>query len=175
MYWYILFVRTGRELKVEQFLRERLDSDIFNPFVPLQQFLFKTKGIVKKELKPLFPSYVFIESEIPGQEFIKRTKTLLCVSRDIVHILRYSDTEIAMRESEKQLLLSLCNDDRCIESSNGISEGNRIHILDGPLKGWESNVKKVNRHKRQAWVEIELMGSIRLVSVALEIVEKIKD
>lgn len=175
MYWYVFFVRTGREQKVEQFLRERLDIDMFMPFVPLQECLFKINGTVKKELKPLFPSYVFIESEISSQEFIKRTRTLIYASRDIICILRYSDTEIVMRESEKQVLLSLCNDDHCIESSSGIKEGNRIHITDGPLKGWESIVKKVNRHKRQAWIEIEFMGSIRLVSVSLEIVDKIGD
>lgn len=53
--------------------------------------------------------------------------------------------------------------------------GDRIQILDGSLKGLESIVRKVNRHKRQAWIEIEFMGDIRLVSVALEIVEKVSN
>lgn len=73
------------------------------------------------------------------------------------------------------MLLSLCNDDHCIESSSGIIEGDRIHIIEGPISGRESIVKKVNRHKRQAWIEIEFLGSMRLISVALEVVEKIRD
>ncbi len=173
MYWYVLFVRTGREHKVEQFLKERLDTCTYVPFVPLQERFFKAAGTVKKELKPLFPSYVFIESEISSHEFIKKTSALIYTSRDIVSILKYSDTEIAMRESEKQMLLSLCNDDHCIESSSGIIKGDRIHITDGPLKEWKSIVREVNRHKRQALIEIEFMGGTRLISVALEIVEKI--
>jgi transcriptional antiterminator NusG len=51
--------------------------------------------------------------------------------------------------------------------------GDKIHITDGPLKGRESIVRKVNRHKRLAWIEIKFMGEARLVSVALEIVDKI--
>lgn len=173
VYWYILYVRTGREEKVEQFLKKRMDTDVFIPFVPLHERLFKTSGTVKKEIKPLFPGYVFIESEVSCQEFIKIISILIYTSHDIVCILRYSDTEFAMRESEKQMLLSLCNDSYCIESSSGIMEGDKIRLTDGPLIGCESIIKKVNRHKRQVWIEIEFMGDIRLVCVALQIVEKV--
>lgn len=134
MYWYILFVQTGREYKVERFLKERLDSNYFMPFIPLHEMLFKKSGTVRKELKPLFPGYVFVETDLDGKEFIKGTRTIINNSCDIVSLLRYSDTEIAMKESERQMLLSLCNDKRCIESSSGIIVGDKIHILDGPLK-----------------------------------------
>jgi len=173
MYWYVIFVLTGREYKVEWFLKERLDADLFTPFIPLHECIFKKKGIVKKEVKPLFSSYVFIESEMPGQEFIKSVSNIFRTSNDIIRLLKYSDTEIAMRESERQALLSLSNDDYCIESSTGIKEGSRIYITDGPLKGRESIIKKVDRHKRKAWIEMEFMGEIRLVTVGLELVSKI--
>ncbi len=174
MLWYVFFVQTGREHKVEQFLKEQLDSHLFMPFVPLQETLFKIAGTVKKELKPLFPGYVFVESELTSQEFIRRTSTLIHTSHAIFSLLRYSDKEIAMRESEKRMLLSLCNDKHCIASSSGIMEGNRIYITDGPLKGFESLVKKVDRHKRLAWIEIDFMGDMRLIGVALEIVKKLQ-
>ncbi|NLM10169.1 MAG: antiterminator LoaP [Clostridiaceae bacterium] len=173
MYWYVLFVRTVQEFKVEQLLKERLDSDLFMPFVPLREIFFKKAGIMKKELKPLFPGYVFVESELSNREFIKKVRTLIYNSRSIFSLLKYSDTEFAMRESEKQMLLILCNDDRCIESSKGISEGNKIYITDGPLKGRESIVKKVDRHKRRAEIELEIMGDIRCISVSLEIINKV--
>ena len=68
------------------------------------------------------------------------------------------------------MLLSLCNDSHCIESSSGIIEGDKIHVTDGPLKGYESIIKRVNRHKRQAVIEIEFIGDRRQVSVPLEVV-----
>ncbi|TYQ17903.1 UNVERIFIED_CONTAM: transcriptional antiterminator NusG [Acetivibrio alkalicellulosi] len=173
MYWYVIFVQTGREYRVEEILRGQLDSEVFTPFVPLQEMIFRKGGTIKKELKPLFPGYVFVESKLISQEFIKWTNTIIYTSHVIVSLLRYSDEEIAMRESERQMLLSLCNDEHCIEVSRGIIEGDKIYITDGPLKGHESIIKKLNRHRRKAWIEIEFMGDVRLVSMALEIVEKI--
>nr|WP_205516952.1 antiterminator LoaP [Paenibacillus sp. SYP-B3998] len=165
-----MFVRTGKEQKVKELFYEWLDTDVCKPFVPLQERLFKVAGTVKKELKPLFPGYVFIESKLSILEFITHTNVVISNSRDIIRLLRYSKSEASLRDSERQVLASLCNDDYCIESSCGIIEGDRIQITGGPLKGWESRVKKINRHKRQAVIELELMGDIRLVNVALEIV-----
>ncbi|WP_041706848.1 antiterminator LoaP [Ruminiclostridium cellulolyticum] len=173
MHWYVLFVKSGREHRVEQYLKKIVGIDMINPFIPLHEFLFKISGTVKRELKPLFPGYVFIESDMAGQEFIRKLYNKIYLLSDIVRILKYSDTEIAVRDSEKQMLLDLCNNEHCIESSRGVIKGDRIYITNGPLRGRESIIKKVNRHKRQALVEMEFMGDKRLVSVALEIVEKV--
>lgn len=172
MNWYVLFVQTGKEYKVEKFLTKCLDSNVFSPFVPMHEKLYKISGTIRKEVKPLFPGYVFIESEIPDQDFIKYIRNMIFASSDIISMLKYSNTEIAMRASEMFMLISLSNADHCIKSSSGVIEGDRINIIDGPLKGWESKVRKINRHKRQVWIEIEFMGDIRLVCVALEVVKK---
>lgn len=174
MNWYVLSVLTGKEHNVEQFLKKCLDNIVFAPFLPLHEKLYKFSGTIKKENELLFPGYVFIESEVSSQEFVKHVRELICISNHIIRILRYAANDCAMRESERQMLLSLCNNDYCIESSSGIMVGERVHITDGPLKGWESVVRKVNRHKRQAWIEIEFIGEKRLVCVALEIINKIK-
>jgi len=173
MYWYVLFVKAGKERKVEQYLRKQLDADISVPFIPLQEILFRRSGIVKKEIKFLFPGYVFIESILSDQQFIQEINPVITRCSDIFGLLKYSNTEISMKESEKNMLISLCNNEYCIEASYGIIEGDKIHIIDGPLKGMESIVRKVNRHKREAVIEMEIMGEVRLVTVALEVVEKV--
>ena len=173
MYWYVLFVRSGREEKVERLLKSRLDKDLFYPFVPLHERIFKKAGVLSKEIKPLFPSYLFIESEIPGHEFVKMTSQLISSIKDIVRLVKYSNTEISLRESERLMLLSLSNSNRCIELSCGVIEGDKVRIVEGPLKGQESIIKKINRHKRQAWIEIKFIGDIQMVNLALDIVEKV--
>ena len=134
---------------------------------------FKRAGIISKELKPLFPSYVFVESDVPGDEFLEMTNQLIRSLQDIIRLVKYSNTEIPLRESERLMLLSLSNGNHCIESSSGYMEGDRIHIIEGALKGRESIIRKVDRHKRQAWIDIEFMGDIRRVNVALEIIWKV--
>ncbi len=174
MYWYILFVKSGREHRVQQYMNKIADNETANPFIPLHEFLFKISGVVKRELKPLFPGYVFVESVMPGDEFLKNLNRRIHSSSDIVKVLKYSDTEIEVRESEKQMLLNLCNNRHCIESSRGIIKGDSIYVTNGPLKGRESIIRKINRHKKQALIEMDFMGDKRIVNVALEIVEKVQ-
>lgn len=174
MYWYVLFVRTGREYMAEQFLKNRLDTNLFMPFIPMLETLFKISGQIRKEIRPLFPGYIFVESAIPSIEFMKKMSRVISTRKEVIRILRYGDSnEIALREDEKNMLLSLCNDDYCIESSRGIMVGDRVYIKEGSLMGKESIIRKINRHKKRAIIEMNFMGDIRQVSVALEIVEKI--
>jgi transcriptional antiterminator NusG len=71
MFWYVIFVKTGQEQKIVQIINKRLDNDMCISFIPLEERLFKMAGTVKKELKPLFSSYVFIESKLPNKDFCK--------------------------------------------------------------------------------------------------------
>lgn len=174
MFWYVLFVKTGREEKIELCLKEQLNTEVFMPFVPILEVLVKISGKVRKEFKPLFPGYVFIESEVSSLEFLTNIRCIFSLSQDIIRVLNYGEpSHTAMKECERGFLLELCNEEHCVESSFGIKEGNQIHITDGPLKGQESIVKKVNRHKRKAWIEMIFMGEMRLVCVSLEVMEKV--
>jgi len=144
------------------------------PFIPMLQTIFRYSGRTKKELKLLFPGYVFIESQLSNLEVIKITRNIISASKDIIRFLKYDDTcDIAMKEHERNMLLRLCNDDRYIESSEGIIVGSQVYIKEGPLKGLESIIRKIDRHKRQAIIELEFMGDVRRITVALEIVEKV--
>ena len=91
MFWYVLFVKAGKERKVEQYLMKQLDKEECIPFIPQQEILFRRSGVEKKEVKHLFPGYVFIESILPGQDFIKVIKPLIHKLSDIISLLKYSN------------------------------------------------------------------------------------
>lgn len=122
-------------------------------------------------MKPLLPSYAFIESKVSEKMFMGKMSVLLHSSSDILRLLRYSESEIAMKESEKQMLLSLCNENYYIETSSVVIEGDKVKIIHGLLKGLESIVRKVDRHKRLAWIDLEFIGEVRLICVLLEIIQ----
>lgn len=46
-------------------------------------------------------------------------------------------------------------------------------ILTGPLQGMEGYIRKINRHKRKAWVSIEMFGRSVDMEVGLEIIKKV--
>ena len=53
-----------------------------------------------------------------------------------------------------------------------IRDENQLKVLSGPLRNMEGQIKKVNLHKRIAEVEMEFMGSKRLVYMGFEITEE---
>lgn len=57
-------------------------------------------------------------------------------------------------------------------SSSGVMEGDEIVILNGPLMNQTGLIKKLDRHKRLAYLEIEILGRVKTVKVGLEIVRK---
>jgi len=79
-----------------------------------------------------------------------------------------------LSEDEKNYLLSFYDDKYIVEESKGFIVGDKIVINSGALKGKESIIKKIDRHKRCAEIEMVWFGELRRISVALEIVSKIK-
>lgn len=58
-------------------------------------------------------------------------------------------------------------------TKNGIFELSK-GIISGPLMGKKSEIKKNDRHKRKAWVSVNLLGKERLIVVGLEVFQKIE-
>ena len=56
--------------------------------------------------------------------------------------------------------------------SDGIIENSVTKIRSGPLKGKEGLIRKIDRHKRKAWLEVEMFWRKQEIEVGLEIVAK---
>ena len=56
--------------------------------------------------------------------------------------------------------------------SLGIIDGGVVKVLSGPLSGFEQYIVKVDRHKRKAYLEMELFGEAKKIVAGLEIVAK---
>ena len=61
---------------------------------------------------------------------------------------------------------------RTVGVSEGVIEGDRIIVLKGPLVGREGWIRKINRRKRTAYLEIEMFGRTIQTKIGLGIVRK---
>jgi len=176
--WVILFARTGSEEKLRGILEENLNADEFLPFVPVKVMPYRRKGVVQEVRKPLFPGYVFIQTGIePGLIAVRLEGALKSIGRknkDVYSILHYGDVEsdVVVREEERLHWERLFDEGFCVKGSVGFIVGDTVRVTSGALMGIESRIKKINRHNREAVVEMKIMGAVREVSLMLEIVEK---
>lgn len=80
--------------------------------------------------------------------------------------------DLSLAPCEAPYLKDLCRDGRLIEMSRGVIRNGAPVVTSGPLKGRERLIRRIDRHKRTAQIEIPLAGENRRITVGLEIYEK---
>lgn len=172
--WYVFHVQTGKEQTACDLLNKLFDSEESSAFIPQVETIFKSSKLIRKELKPMFPGYIFTESILEEKIFVTQTYKYARFSKCIFNLLS-NDTfsNIRLSEDEKNFLLGFCNDKYIVEESIGLIDGDKVYITSGPLKGRESIIRKIDRHKRRVEIELMYFGDIRRISVSLEIVAKV--
>lgn len=136
-------------------------------FVPHYEEKKKINGRWTTLERILFPGYMFLETDdIDGLywelKMIPRLTKLLGVGDCIVPL---SDEEVAF-------LMRFGGQKHLVEMSEGIIEHSQVRILSGPLMGMEGMIQRIDRHKRKAWLEMELFGRTQTVEVGLEVAMK---
>ena len=87
----------------------------------------------------------------------------------MTRLLGTGDEIIPLSQEE----VELGKEEQLVAMSTGIIENDQVRILTGPLQGMEGYIRKINRHKRKAWVSIEMFGRSVDMEVGLEIVKKV--
>lgn len=166
--WYVIQVITGMEENIKCQCEKLIHTEILQRcFIPYYEEKKKYQGSWHTETKVLFPGYVFLVTDhiLELQEQLHKVLGLTKLIGTGNEIIPLSDQEVA-------LLQRLGKDDQVVEMSVGVIENERVCILEGPLKGMEGNIKKIDRHKRKAWIEVEMFGRVMEMQVGCEILEK---
>lgn len=166
--WYVMQVRTGTEENIRCQCERIMDSSVLERcFIPYFQTKKRFQGKWHIQEKILFPGYVFLIAQDP-QTLTDSLRKVVGMTR----ILKTGEDIIPLSGEEVNFLLRMGKEEQKVEMSTGIIEGAQVHIFSGPLMGMEGLIRKIDRHKRMAWVETEMFGRTVEMKVGLEIVEK---
>lgn len=183
-WWYVLYVKANTEHRVVEEIQKYAISHIENEygfvaFCPECERYYRnakkhTPGRVYLK-RPLFPNYVFVETDMPNIEFLNVFADYIYNSTDVIRVLRNGNSDdIAITTEERKRFEYLFKGIRYVEHSKGIIVGDQIKVTHGPLVGMEGCIKRIDRHNRDAEIEIEMFGQKTNIKVALEIVHKIQ-
>ncbi|MCI8724976.1 MAG: hypothetical protein HFG66_02405 [Hungatella sp.] len=98
---------------------------------------------------------------LPGYVFVAGTNML---------VKRRCD--VSLTPCEAPYLKKMCQNSALIGISRGIIRNGTVVVTSGPLKGRESLIQKIDRHKRTADIEIPFDSGRKRITVGLEIYEK---
>lgn len=172
--WYVVQVIGGREQSVMEKIRRLTSPQTFKScFVPKFEARKRVSGLWKTKTDVLFPGYVFVDTRTPEQFRLELNKVSAMTKLLSGKGEDGNPVFMPLTDDEKTLISALIGqDEHVLRMSEGIIEGDNVRVLRGPLMGREMLVKKIDRHKRVAYLEIQMLGRQTTVRVGLEIVEK---
>jgi len=166
--WYAIQVIAGQEKSICSKILTRVPTKAYEDcFVPMVEFVYRKEGKYVNVVKPMFPGYLLVVSDTI-REFHDEIKKIT----DFKRIIKTGADFTSIKPEEVRMLMGFCDNDKTIGLSEGIIEGSQIHITKGPLKGYEGLIRKIDRHKRVAYIELNSFGAVTKVRMPLEIISK---
>ena len=143
MLYYAIQVKTGEE---DQFI-ERLfkevapdERDMIRLFAPKRKMHLHKGGRDLQRIYPIFPSYVFLETE-------SLTEEQRWAARRVPGFYRFLKTTrdpTPLSDHDRQLLLRFVSfGDYADVSTVSFDENDRIVVIEGPMQGLEGNIVKM--------------------------------
>lgn len=167
--WYAVQVGTGEEEKTKLLCNRMISNEILEEcFIPYYEKKIKYMGSWNISTEILFPGYIFMVSNHVNDLLFKVKKI-----PKLIKILGNENEIIPLYDKEVKFLMRFGKEDHLIKMSQGYIENDRIIIIDGPMKDYEGTIKKINRHKRNAVIEVEFFGRTMEAKVGLEIIGRI--
>lgn len=168
--WYVIYCTSGKEEIVRLEIEKLVSSEIYDSIkIISSKRKRKFRGEWKEVEKRVFPGYLFVVTKEPEKLFTSLKKV-----PKFTKLLGVEDNFIPISRDEEELLEKLLGktSPSSIDMSYGVIENDEVMVIDGPLKGLEGRISKIDRHKREAYLDVEFMGEIRQMRLGLEIIEK---
>ena len=161
--WYALHTRSHFEQKVY----DSLCGKSLEGFFPRIQVMSRQHDRRKKILLPMIPGYVFVRSDLRPEEYWQIIRTT-----GVVRMVGFDGRPVPAGEEEISSLMILDCTDRTVQNRAYMKRGDRVMIMDGPLKGL---VGYYLRHKglKKVVVTVELLNRGLAVEVEDWVLEKL--
>lgn len=166
---YVIQVAGGREAHAKSLIERTMPELVSECFVPRREMLRRVGGEWVRLTERLFPGYLFVVTSC-----VERLSQRLGQVPAFMRLLGKSDERIIPLSTDEVAWLTALMEplQKVVEMSVGVIEGDKVMVIDGPLKGHEALISKVDRHKRCACLDMRMFGRTKTIKVGLEIVRK---
>ena len=169
MNWYVIQVRSGQEQTIADKCKFLIPQNILSDcFIPRYVTKRKFKGHWKNIEDVLFKGYIFLISDCIDDLYVELKK----VPEYTKMIGKKKEEIYPLKDGEIEFLKSFSKENHIVDMSIGFIEGENIIITEGPLRGKEGLITKIDRHKRIAYLSINIFNENITAKVGLEIISK---
>lgn len=166
--WYAVWLTTGREIEDAEQIRLFTEGRGYdNCWIPVRMERRKIGDHVEDVEKPLFPGYIFLEARDPEDLYLALKKF-----PRFSLMLKTGENYTPISPEEETFIRRLTDESGKAAVSLGVIKDKKLRVIEGPLKGLEQYVVKIDRHKKKATLEMHLLGKTHVFRMGLEVVEK---
>ena len=172
MQYYIIHVATGREqFFVENVKKMSLQLAEKHNFIYLtRELTIRRQGKIMKELQPMFPSYIIVQTTGEVDSF---TLAALKKVPDFYHFLNSNTDIVALGGHDLQVIQHFLGlGPKIGQSLVRFDENDRIVVIEGPLKGIEGCIVKVDKRKQRAKICVNFGGAAHTMDLGFEDIGK---
>jgi transcriptional antiterminator NusG len=168
MAFFAVQIWTGSEGKFLSLARKKEIPPSVRLFWPRRNLRIRRRGVWRDSLAPIFPSYVFVQTEELDPELYRALKR----TNGFVRFLPSNESVKPMDKKDQDLLTHFLSFGEIVNRSLvAFDENKRIRVISGPLKGLEGRITKVDRRKGRAKVRLELYADSFDVDFGFEVME----
>ncbi|MFV1951348.1 MAG: transcription termination/antitermination protein NusG [Nitrospinota bacterium] len=162
--WYAVRTRSRHEQKVNA----QLIGKSFEVFYPQIKVWSRRKDRKKKIFKPLFPGYLFVHCNLTNDNWLNILKTF-----GVANLLGYDDQKPSPVPDEQILSIKKVLDtDIPIVVHPYLQEGERVIVVDGPLKDVTGVFVGMNNKKGKLIIAVDLLNRSLETEIDSSAVEK---
>lgn len=159
--WYVAHTYSGYENKVKADIEKtienrKLQDQIFEVSVPLQDVVELKNGVKKPVSKKLFPGYVLINMIMNDQTWYVVRNT-----RGVTGFVGPGSKPVPLTELEMKNLGI-----RVPEMEIDVEKGDTVKVVSGAWEGTIGVVTDINESKQAVTIEVEFMGRATYVEIS---------
>lgn len=167
--WYVIQTQTGGEEKLVNLIKKMIPKEQYEEcFCMNRECARKTEDGYEIFLRPLFPAYIFVATNHPGELFfelkrIPRLSKLLCDEKN---------TFFSVSGEEERFLRNVENEEHIVRRSLVEVDGEgRIVKADGAVGVYLKNIVRQRLRKRYVCIEQEFLGEKRKIYLGIKLKE----
>lgn len=157
LFWFCLKTKPKHEKRAAQFLRSKLELEVFSPSVRFQRVT--VTGQKKWFEEALFPGYIF------GRFPFRTHYRLVASAMGVTRVVGFGGNPAVVDDAVIVDLRHFVRDNEIIEIVPGIEPGDEVTLLEGPFKGLRAVVTRIMPAKERVAVLLDLLGTQREVEI----------
>ena len=169
--WYVVHTYSGYENKVKANIEKtienrKLQDQIFEVRVPLQDVVEMKGGVKKNVSKKMFPGYVLVNMVMNDD-----TWYVFRNNRGVTGFVCPGSDPVPLSEAEMRNLGIVAQSDNEVEID--IEIGDLVEVTSGAWEGRVSTVTAINMNKQTVTIEVDMFGRETSVEIGFLDVKKL--